>query len=221
MLKMIKQSLVALAWVGVFGLSVPAFAEGTAIPEGQAAAKLTALLGQMNSMETRFQQWVEDAKKRSLQDLTGSMWVKRPGKFRWDTNDPYPQTIVTNGETLWIYDKDLEQVTAKKLDAQVGNTPALLLSGDPAKIGKTFTITGTQFKATKEWRFDLKPKSDEALFELLRVHFVDGKLMDMFLRDSLGQTTRIEFATPTLNATIADSLFEFVAPEGVDVIKDM
>lgn len=189
--------------------------------EKAATARLIQFLSAMNAMEAEFRQWVEDAKKSKLQDVTGKIWVKRPGKFRWDTNEPYPQSIITNGDLLWIYDLDLEQVTQKKLDSQVGNTPALLLSGDPNSISDKFTISAYEYEKTGEWRFDLVPKSEDALFELLRVHFLKGKLRDMFLRDSLGQTTRIEFSSPIFNGEISDSLFEFTAPEGVDVIKDM
>lgn len=186
-----------------------------------ATQQLVKYLNGMQSMQAKFQQWVEDGKQNRLQNVTGSMWVKRPGKFRWDTNDPFPQSIITNGQELWIFDRDLDQATQRKLDAQVGNTPALLLSGDPKTISDSFHVKGFKYDKTGEWRFDLTPKSEEALFELLRVHFMGGKLHDMYLQDGLGQTTRIAFATPDINTKIADSTFEFTPPKGVDVIKDM
>ena len=190
-------------------------------PEAVATKKLVENLSAMNSMKADFHQTVEDSKRARLQDVTGKIWVKRPGKFRWDTNEPYPQSIITNGELLWIYDVDLEQITQRKLDRQVGNTPALLLSGNPEAISESFAISAYEYEETGEWRFDLTPKSEEALFELLRVHFVNGKLRDMFLRDSLGQTTRIEFKSPEINVAVDDKVFDFEPPEGVDVIKDM
>lgn len=189
--------------------------------EAVATKKLIENLGAMKSMHATFHQWVEDAKRTRLQDVTGTIWVKRPGKFRWDTNEPYPQSIITDGDVLWIYDKDLDQATQKKLDTQVGNTPALLLSGDPNSILKSFSVSAYEYEESGEWRFDLTPKTEEALFELLRVHFVKGTIRDMYLRDSLGQTTRIEFKSPKLNIEIKDNIFEFTPPEGVDVIKDM
>lgn len=190
-------------------------------PEAVATEKLVALLSGMTAMTADFHQYVEDARKSRLQDVTGKIRVKRPGKFRWDTNEPYPQSIITNGDLLWIYDVDLEQVTEKKLDRQVGNTPAMLLSGNPKTISENFRISAFEYEETGEWRFDLTPNAEEALFELLRVHFIDGRIRDMFLRDSLGQTTRIEFQNQTFNSVIEDSLFEFVPPEGIDVIRDM
>lgn len=202
-------------------LCVSSFSSAAEIAEQPATKQLVKYLSDMNAMESKFRQWVEDSKRNTLQDVTGNIWVERPGKFRWDTNEPFPQSIITDGEVLWIYDVDLEQVTEKKLDTHVGNTPALLLSGDPKKISESFSVSAYEYEETGEWRFDLTPKAEEALFELLRVHFIKGKLRDMYLRDSLGQTTRIEFEGAKFNGKIKPALFTFTPPEGVDVIKDM
>ncbi len=193
---------------------------GQLTPE-QSAAELVKQLGTMKSFKAEFHQWVSDAKNATLQEVTGKMWVKRPGQFRWDTNEPYPQQIIANEQLLWIYDLDLDQVTQRKLGHQVGNTPALLLSGDPQRLAESFTISAYFYADTKEWRFDLEPVAEDALFELLRVHFKNNILQDMFLRDSLGQTTRIEFSQQQLNLPIDSKLFQFTPPEGVDVISDL
>jgi len=185
-----------------------------------AAKKLNQSLTELQSMQARFEQWVADKSQTTLQHVTGSMWIQRPGQFRWDTDEPYPQQIVSDGKTLLIYDKDLEQATRKKLDNQIGNTPALLLSGDPDQIEGSFTVTGYQFDETGELRFDLHPKDKEAMFSLLRVHFFQGYLRDMYLEDNLGQTTRIEFTRITKNEKLADTVFELKLDDSVDVIEE-
>src|SRR5690606_14711346 len=76
-----------------------------------AAKKLNQSLTELQSMQARFEQWVADKSQTTLQHVTGSMWIQRPGQFRWDTDEPYPQQIVSDGKTLLIYDKDLEQAT--------------------------------------------------------------------------------------------------------------
>ncbi|MAR92803.1 MAG: outer membrane lipoprotein chaperone LolA [Pseudomonadota bacterium] len=202
-----------LACIGGFVLA------GEVAPE-QAAPKLTDFLGGIQSMEAEFEQWVMDAKQNALQNVTGTLWIQRPGQFRWDTNDPFPQQIVSDGKELRIYDPDLEQATIKKLDQQVGNTPALLLSGDPSKISERFNVSAYHFDKTGEWRFDLRPKDEETMFALLRVHFYEKRLRDMYLEDNLGQTTRIEFKPVQVNQPIPDSRFELELPEGVDVIRE-
>ena len=186
----------------------------------EAPKKLNEFLNGMQSMEATFEQWVTDAKQNALQHVTGKMWIQRPGQFRWNTDDPYPQQIVSDGKELWIYDEDLEQATKKVLDKQVGNTPALLLSGDPSKISDSFTVSAYLFDETGEWRFDLKPKDKDAMFALLRVHFYRDQLRDMYLEDSLGQTTRIEFKPISVNKPIPESEFKLELDDSVDVIVE-
>lgn len=185
-----------------------------------AAKKLNQSLMDLQSMQARFEQWVADKSQATLQHVTGTMWIQRPGQFRWDTDEPYPQQIVSDGKTLLIYDKDLEQATRKKLDDQIGNTPALLLSGDPSQIESSFTVSGYQFDETGELRFDLHPKDKDAMFSLLRVHFFQGYLRDMYLEDNLGQTTRIEFSRITKNQKLADEVFELKLDDSVDLIEE-
>lgn len=190
------------------------------VASADATKKLIAFLNGIQSMEATFEQWVMDAKQNALQHVKGDMWIQRPGQFRWDTEDPYPQQIVSDGKVLWIYDRDLEQATKKSLDTQVGNTPALLLSGDPARISENFNISAYHFEDTGEWRFDLRPSQDDAMFELLRVHFYQEKLRDMYLEDSLGQTTRIEFKTKQKNKPIPEKVFSLELDETVDIIEE-
>ena len=187
---------------------------------GAASQRLNQSLTELQSMHARFEQWVADKSQTTLQHVTGTMWIQRPGQFRWDTDEPYPQQIVSDGKTLLIYDQDLEQATRKKLDNQIGNTPALLLSGDPKQIDGSFTVSGYQFDETGELRFDLHPKDKEAMFSLLRVHFIQGYLRDMYLEDNLGQTTRIEFTQIKKNQPLASSVFELKLDDAVDVIEE-
>jgi len=206
-------SLVCCLWVS--------FVQAGEISATKATEMLVKKLQNIQSMEASFEQWIMDGKQNTLQNVTGHMWVQRPGRFRWDTNEPYPQQIVSDGDLLWIYDKDLAQATKKRLDKQVGNTPALLLSGDPNKISDSFSISAYKFDKTGEWRFDLEPKDDEAMFDLLRVHFSDQILSDMFLQDNLGQTTRIEFKDQKTNTEIQNSMFDLKLDKTVDVIEEM
>lgn len=204
----------------LLSLCLVATASAGELKAAEASHKLNERLTELQSMQARFEQWVSDKNQVTMQHVTGNMWVQRPGQFRWDTDEPYPQQIVSDGKTLLIYDKDLEQATRKKLDNQIGNTPALLLSGDPKQIDASFTVTGFQFDETGELRFDLRPKDTDAMFSLLRVHFFQGYLKDMYLEDALGQTTRIEFTQIKKNQKLPASNFELKLDETVDVIEE-
>jgi outer membrane lipoprotein carrier protein len=179
---------------------------------------LNSLLQGIRSMQAQFSQQTYDTKGKAVQTLSGVMKVKRPGYFRWETLSPSKQLIVTKGSTVWVYDPELEQATQQKLDKQVGNTPALLLSGDNKQLDAAFAVTEDTASAG-ESVFTLRPKAKDAVFETLRVKFQAGQLSAMNLLDSLGQRTEIHFEQVKQNVSLADSLFEFTPPKGVDVIS--
>jgi len=183
-------------------------------------AALNDLLKPMASFSARFEQVITDNTGSELQRITGLMHVMRPGRFVWISDEPFPQKIVSNGSTLWIYDNDLEQVTVQALDDKVANTPALLLSGDPEKIDENFHLKQMQENNQKQ-RFELKPKGSDTLFEKMSVVFEANKLLDMDLHDGLGNKTAISFSKVKQNPKFDKSLFEFVIPEGVDIISDL
>jgi len=188
------------------------------IADQAASQKLNALLEQTSSMQGNFEQHTLDSKGKRLQTLSGQMLVKRPNLFRWDTTKPFEQHIVANGEVVWVYDPELQQATKQKLDKQVANTPALLLSGDSKKIATSFNVT--QENSAKTTSFILKPKDKESVFESLRVSFTGSVLNSMQLKDSLGQKTDIFFSQMQVNGKIAPSLFQFTPPKDVDVIDE-
>ncbi len=192
--------------VALMGLSSVAFANPT--------ANLNKLLTNTKSMTASFSQTTKGG--TSSQTFSGVMSVQRPNQFRWETKSPAEQLIVANGSTLWIYDKDLAQVTRQSTSNQVGETPALLLSGNPDQIAKSFTVT--QPKAGTNY-YVLTPKSSNANFKNLSVSFNGGRPVMMVLNDNLGQTTVIRFSNIKMNQSIAKSQFEFTPPAGVDVIE--
>ena len=200
--------------VFMFVFSLPAHAAD------DAAARLAAVLSGITSMQAGFTQKTVDARGRAQPVQSGTMSVKRPGLFRWEVQKPSPQMMMTSGKVLWIYDPELMQATKQKLDDQVGNTPALLLSGDPRKLSEAFSITEEE-GAAGEQVFALKPRGKDALFEILRVRFKGNMLVQMQLADSLGQMTDIGFSAVRLNPALPATLFEFTPPKGVDVIDQL
>ena len=124
------------------------------------------------------------------------MGVQRQNQFRWETKSPAEQLIVANGNTMWIYDKDLQQATRQSVGSQIGEVPALLLSGDPSQIDRHFNVS--QPDANKNY-FILTPKSSNANFGSLSLSFNGGRPVMMVLQDSIGQTTTIQFSNIALN----------------------
>lgn len=186
----------------------------TAASQDDAAKNLNRLLTNTKSMSASFSQTTKAGKKTT--NFSGVMSVQRQNQFRWETKQPAEQLIVANGSTLWVYDKDLQQVTKQSVSNQVGDTPALLLSGNPAQISQNFNIS--QPNAAKNY-YVLTPKSANANFKSLTLSFNGGRPVMMVLNDSIGQETVIRFSNITMNKRIAASQFDFKPPAGVDIIN--
>ena len=179
---------------------------------------LKAFLQQTTSGKARFAQIVVDKNLKQLQQATGTMQFARPGKFRWEYDKPYEQIIVGDGSKLWIYDKDLNQVTVRKLDKALGGSPAALLAGSN-EIEKIYNLTNRGSQEGLDW-LEAVPKSKENTFERIRLGFSQSGLEAMELRDQFGQTTIIKFAALERNPKLAPDQFKFVPPKGADVITE-
>ncbi len=182
------------------------------------AGNLNRLLSGLESFSADFEQLVLDNSGSRMQSSTGHVDLQRPGKFRWTTEEPFPQLLVSDGQQLWLYDEDLEQVTVQTVDKQLSNTPALLLSGDLSKLQESFVIAGPA--SGDDGIYRLTPVDKNALFTVMRMMFTAGVLIEMQLEDNLGQQTSVVFAERKLNPELDAAMFTFTVPEGVDVIVE-
>ncbi|WP_071872686.1 outer membrane lipoprotein chaperone LolA [Atopomonas hussainii] len=188
-----------------------------AADQAQAAQRLSELLEKAQTITGRFSQLTLDGGGTHLQETAGNLKLKRPGLFRWHTDPPLEQELVSNGKKIWLYDPDLEQVTTQAMDQRLTHTPALLLSGDVSQIAENFEISVNEGGNVVD--FILKPKAKDTLFDSLRLSFRNGTINDMQLIDAVGQRTNILFFEVQMNQPLQDSEFDFVVPEGVDVIE--
>lgn len=211
---MLLKSVIGLGVMAALAPVASMSVYAAAAKEDVAAANFNKLMSNVRSMTANFSQTTKAGNKSST--FSGSMAVQRQNNFRWETKSPAEQLIVASGGTLWIYDKDLKQATKQSTANQVGDTPALLLSGDPSQISRNFVIT--QPNAAKNY-YVLKPKGASANFSSLSVSFNGGKPVMMVLNDNIGQTTIIKFSGITMNAKIPASRFSFVPPAGTDIIN--
>ncbi|MGR8940887.1 MAG: outer membrane lipoprotein chaperone LolA [Gammaproteobacteria bacterium] len=180
--------------------------------------KLKAFLASSRSLSADFKQVLIDEKGMPVKTSFGVFYLQRPGKFRWDYQKPFSQQIVADKGKVWFYDKDLEQVTVKKLDESLGSTPALLLSGD-VSLEDNFTIEGQGKEGDMQW-IKLLPKSTETTFKYILIGLTKDSLGGMELSDNFGQLTRIYFSNVLINPPIKQTLFHFEVPKGADVFED-
>ena len=195
-----------------FLLALPVAAWSAGIDE------LKSYLQQTTTAKARFAQMLLDKNLKPLQQATGTMQFSRPGKFRWEYDKPYEQTIVGDGTRLWIYDKDLNQVTVRKLDRALGSSPAAILAGSN-EIEKGYTLTATGAQDGLEW-IEAVPKTKDSAFERIRLGFNKSTLEAMDLRDQFGQRTVIKFSAIERNAKLPPEAFKFTPPKGADVISE-
>ncbi|MFQ5634868.1 MAG: outer membrane lipoprotein chaperone LolA [Gammaproteobacteria bacterium] len=163
-----------------------------------------------------FRQQIVDRELEPLDDARGRVVLKKPGRFRWDYTEPYERVISADGERLWLYEADLEQVTIRRLDAGLGATPAALLTGS-ADVLDHFEYRGGAIDGDIRW-LRLEPRSAESDFTGVELGFVEDELQRIFLTDRLGQRTQIYLSHIDSAATVTDEFFRFEVPDGVDVI---
>jgi outer membrane lipoprotein carrier protein len=185
-----------------------------------AVKKLQHQLGRIQSFSASFIQLTQDGLGNTLQKVEGVMQVAKPGKLRWQTLGVYEQLVVSDGQSLWIYDADLEQVSIKDMNNRLSDTPALLLGGDVSAIDNDFIIT--QAPSVHELLFILQPRDSSQLFDSLKLSFnkldQDQPLTQMIIRDASGQVTDISFSDVRHNPKLKQSIFTFEIPLGTDVI---
>jgi len=184
-----------------------------------AVQQLSAQLQAMNSLTAEFKQTINDNTGAVLQEAEGSLTVKRPRRFHWRTEQPYEHLVVTDGKDLWLYDIDLEQITQQAFTPDLDKAPALLLSGEVDEISKQYQVQVSS-SADNTLTFTLTPNRPDNLFKQLTISFNNKQLQGMILKDSFEQLTTIMFSSVRLNVDVADSLFLFTPPDGVDVIRD-
>jgi outer membrane lipoprotein carrier protein len=197
------------------------------------ATPLDRYLDDLKTLRATFLQTLADAHGREIDRATGTLIVSRPGKFRWEIH-PQPlsssaqggtpraapggagQLMVCDGTNLWFFDRDLEQVTVKPVDAALSATPAMLLSGT-VDVRKSFILSPAGERLGLEWVL-VEPNGTEADFRRALFGFSHADLRRMILEDKLGQTATVIFEKIERNAPVSPAEVSFAPPPGADVI---
>ena len=199
------------------GLLLGAFVAGSAV--AGARDDLAQFTKGLTGLDGSFTQQVYDAGNRLKETSMGQVQLSVPRLFRWEYVKPYPQLIVADGNKVWIFDPDLEQVTVRAQGAEEQNSPLAALF-EPATLDQRFVVKETGQSDGLDW-LSLTPKNDEdASFRSARLGFAGAKLMRMEVDDAVGQSTRIEFSQWQRNPRFAADTFKYTPPEGVDVIGE-
>lgn len=175
-------------------------------------------LQRYSQLTGQFTQVISSEEGGHTQSSTGEFWIKKPGQFRWHYLTPYVQTIISNGEKLWIYDEDLEQLSIKRAADSINASPLAVIIGTTA-LNELFIINELPTQGGIEW-LTLIPKAESSGFEYVDIGFKNGMLNRMTFQDSFGQTTQLLFSDITVHSPIDDEIFNFDIPNGTDVFDE-
>ncbi len=170
----------------------------------------------VQTLSAQFSQVQTDEDGREVATSSGRMWLSRPGRFRWNYEQPYAQQMVCDGQTIWLYDPDLAQVTVRSAEQALQGTPAALLS-QKAMLSDAFELAdgGRQGEAQV---VRLVPKSGDSDFKSIELWLVNGTPQRMRFHDQLGGLTDIRFSEIRQNVKVDAALFRFAPPKGVEVV---
>lgn len=199
-----------------------------------ACAALAAQAGGLESLES-FIQSARSGKAEFTQVVTaparegqaarsktssGTFEFARPNRFRFIYKKPFEQTIVADGQTLWLHDVDLNQVTARKQAQVLGSTPAALVAASPdlATLRKDFDLKALPDQDGLQW-VQATPKTKEGQLHHVKAGFRGNELAALEILDGFGQRSVLTFSKMELNAAVSPDAFRFTPPNGVDVVR--
>ncbi len=186
---------------------------------------LEKFLTEVGSAQAGFTQVVTSPKRAGetvarTKTSSGRFEFLRPNRFRFEYTKPFEQTIVADGQTLWLYDVDLNQVTARKQQEVLGSTPAALIAAgtDMRTLSEVFDLKAGAAQDGMEW-LEARPKNKDGQLQNIRVGFRQGQLAVLEIADSLGQRSVLSFNQWQGNAPLTAENFRFKPPVGADVIR--
>jgi outer membrane lipoprotein carrier protein len=184
-----------------------------------ARVQLQRFFDEVVSFRGEFSQVLYDERGDLVEENSGRVYLQRPGRFKWDYAPPSGQLILSDGKEIVVYDEELAQVTIRSFDSALAQVPTLVLVQDDANLEAHFDVIDMEAEGGLDW-VAVRPLDEDAGYEELRIGFRGSRLTGIHLLDGLGQTTRLGFTESEENIELDADTFNFVPPEGVDVLRD-
>lgn len=182
------------------------------------AKRLSEILSDTITYQADFEQSVYRENSDQAEVTIGKFLIQRPNHFKWQTVEPFEQSIIADGSNLWTYDPELEQVTIQSQQSVLADSPLLLLTSSVESLVEAFEVEEVKsMDKENQLLFALSPR-ENSLFESVHILIEDKKIKEFFLVDTLGGRTGVQFNNIELNQKVDVREFIFIAPEGIDVI---
>ena len=182
--------------------------------------ELDALLGDIDTLRADVEQLIVESDGGVLEESQIRMQLKKPDGFYWETLSPFPELIVTNGELLWNYQPDLEQVVIEDWSSDRSELAAQLLSGQTDTLARDYSTELAEPLSTGITEFLLTPRAADSIYSQIKITFLAGELDMIHLRNKNGEQTVWRFSAVERNEPIADAQFVFEVPDGIEVIEN-
>ncbi len=202
-----KAALVALA-----------FSQTLMAQEGP-IGELDLLLRDITTISADILQLIIESDGGVLEETEIKMLLKRPDRLYWETVSPFQELIVTNGEILWNYQPDLEQVTIEVWDSEDSELAAQLLNGRTETLSNDYYVA--MINADDNKSFELSPKMSDSIYDLVTVSFIDDVLDMIHLDGRNGEQTVWQFNNLVMNSLIENNSFEFEVPDDIEVVSNL
>jgi len=208
---------VVITWLFVLVLSAGSLSAQGQTPESEqpalsAEAQLHVLLENLQTFRADVRQLIVENTGGVLEESDILFMLKRPHGFYWETLQPFPELIVTDGATLWNYQPDLLQLSIEDWDASRSELAAQLLSGNTEAIAKEYAVSAIPVN-TNDWEFLLYPNDPASLYDQVSLFFEQGELVSILLISTNGQRTFWEFNNREINLELDSSVFTFETPD--------
>ena len=205
------QSLGAMLCACLFGLS------SATLHAQPAPDQLRGFVQAVQSATGNFSQFTVGPQGQTKPAQTGRFSFKRPGQFNWEVLKPYAQQILSDGQEIYQFDPDLNQVSVRKVDQAIGASPAAILFGSGV-LDQAFNMSVLPDKDGLVWLRAI-PRAGDAGFAHVDIGFQDGLPAHIILLDAFGQTTHVKLSGLARNPRLASDAFKFVPPQGADVVR--
>ena len=202
-----------LAW---FAAAILLLRAGVVQAQRDAIIELDELLGGVTTLAADVTQLIVERGGGLLEESGILMRLRRPDGFYWETIEPFPELIVTDGETLWNYQPDLEQVVIEDWDPGRAELAAQLLNGETGGLAEEYRLSLVSAPGLK--RFELSPLAPDSPYGLITIEFLEDELELIRLDNRNGQQTVWRFANLRQNVPLEDALFRFTPPPGIEIV---
>lgn len=181
------------------------------------AKRVNDYLKGVSSLEADFKQYTFAADRSLMTEARGKLYLRRPGKFRWEYSTPYEQIIIADGKRVYLHDVELDQVSHQSQSSALRGTPALLLSNDEP-VESHFNVRTIASSDGRDW-VELKPRETDSEVTRIEIGFSGKQLDSMIMVDTFGQETRLNFSGIKRNPRLADGLFKMKEDIGGDFLQ--